>query len=61
MLGLLTLPVCIALSLGALIAKIPLSQAIRASIPFFVIGIIILIFITYVPEMTLFLPELVFR
>ena len=61
MLGLLTPPVCIALSLGALIAKIPLSQAIRASIPFFVIGIIILIFITYVPEMTLFLPDLVFK
>lgn len=54
--GLITPPVGIALMLSAEIAKVRLIAAIRAAWPFLVCGLLYMLLITYVPEISLWLP-----
>jgi tripartite ATP-independent transporter DctM subunit len=61
MIGLLTPPVGMVLYILARVAKIPLSRAIRAIAPFIVPLLIVLALITFIPELTLYLPKLVYR
>lgn len=55
--GLITPPVGIALMLSAEISKVRFIAAIRASGPFLLTGLIYLILITYVPQISLWLPS----
>lgn len=59
-LGLVTPPVGLCLSLASQIAEVPLHQAFKAAIPFFIVGFIVLLLITYWPAMVMFLPSMVF-
>jgi TRAP-type C4-dicarboxylate transport system permease large subunit len=43
---------------GCAIAKIPVHQAIRTIWPFYAAGIAVLLLVTYVPEISLWLPRL---
>jgi TRAP-type C4-dicarboxylate transport system permease large subunit len=55
--GLITPPVAICLSIGALIAQIPQREATREVIPFFIAAVAVLMVITYVPQVSLWLPH----
>jgi len=56
--GLITPPVAICLSIGALIAEVPQREATREVLPFFGAAVAVLMVITYVPQISLWLPEL---
>ncbi|WP_284231648.1 TRAP transporter large permease [Arenivirga flava] len=56
--GLLTPPVGIGLMLSAELAKVSMVKAIRAVAPFLIAGIAFLLLITFVPQISLFLPNL---
>ena len=56
--GLITPPVAICLSIAALIAEIPQKHATREVLPFFATAIAVLMVITYVPQISLWLPNL---
>ncbi len=56
--GLVTPPVGNCLYLGAVIAKVDLLALARASLPFLVVNLITLLLVTYLPQISLFLPSL---
>jgi len=56
--GLCTPPVGTILFVGSGIAKISVSQVIKPLIPFLVIMIIVLLLVSYIPEISMFLPKL---
>lgn len=56
--GLITPPVGVCLYVGAGIGKIPIERLVRAIIPFIIVQIIILLGITYFPDLSLFIPRL---
>ncbi|MFA9423918.1 MAG: TRAP transporter large permease [Sedimentibacter sp.] len=58
-LGLLTPPVGVCLLLGSQIAGSKFEKAVVSMLPFFIVGIIVLLLVTYVPALTLWLPSLV--
>lgn len=55
--GLLTPPVGIGLMLSAQLAKVNLVQAVKAVTPFLLAGLVFLLIITFVPEISLWLPR----
>ena len=57
-LGVVTPPVGLCLNLASKIAKCSLHESVLASRPFFIVGAIILLMITYIPSVVLFLPNL---
>ena len=57
--GLITPPVGINLYVGARIANLPAGDVIRKIIPFLIAGIIGLLIITYIPAITMLLPNLI--
>jgi tripartite ATP-independent transporter DctM subunit len=61
MIGLLTPPVGMVLYILSRVAKMPLTEAIRAVGPFLVPLLVVLVLITFIPEITLFLPGLIYR
>ena len=56
--GLVTPPVGNCLYLGAVIAKVDLLVLMRASLPFLAVNLVTLLIVTYVPQISLFLPSL---
>ena len=56
-LGLITPPVAICLSIGALIARVPTRVVTREVIPFYLAALGVLMLITYVPQLSLWLPN----
>lgn len=58
-LGLLTPPVGVCLLLGSQIAGSKFEKAVVSMLPFFIVGIIVLLLVTYVPALTLWLPGLI--
>jgi tripartite ATP-independent transporter DctM subunit len=60
-LGLVTPPVGLCISLAAKIAEVPLHKAVKATMPFMIVGISVLLLITYIPDIVLLLPELVYK
>lgn len=56
--GLVTPPVGNCLYLGAVIAKVDLLTLVRASLPFILVNLVTLILVTYIPQISLFLPSL---
>lgn len=57
-LGLITPPVAICLSIGSLIARVPARVVTREVVPFWLAAVSVLLLITYVPQLSLWLPNL---
>ncbi len=58
MIGLVTPPVGLHLFITSSIAKIPIASVIRASVPFIVMLLISLLLVTFIPQLSLFIPNL---
>ena len=56
--GLLTPPVGSVLFIGSAVAKLPMEQVVKATVPFYLCMIITLLLITFIPQISLFLPNL---
>jgi len=61
LIGLLTPPVGLGLFVVSDIAQIPFSKVCKAVLPFFIPLLLVLILITYIPQITLFLPNLIMK
>ena len=59
MIGLTTPPVGVCLFVCANIAKLPLTPVIRAILPFLLTNIIVLLLVSYIPEISTWLPSVV--
>lgn len=59
--GLLTPPVGTVLFVGSAIGKVTIEQATKAMLPFFYALLIVLLIITYIPEVTMWLPSIVVK
>jgi C4-dicarboxylate transporter DctM subunit len=59
MLGLLTPPVGLHLFISASIAKVNISEMVKAIMPMLIVLLIVLAIVTYVPQVTLWLPNLI--
>ncbi len=57
-LGLITPPVGVVLYAVSSVGKIKFGDLVRASMPMIVMALVVLILITYIPELTLFIPRL---
>lgn len=57
--GLITPPVGGVLFVGAAVAKLPMEQVVKALLPFFGALLLVLIAVTYVPALSLWLPQTV--
>ena len=55
--GLITPPVGAVLFVGSAVAKLKIEQVVRAMKPFFVILLFVLVLVTYVPQISLWLPR----
>lgn len=56
--GICTPPVGTILFVGSGIAKVPVTQVIKPLLPFLAIMVIVLMFVSYIPEISMFLPRL---
>jgi tripartite ATP-independent transporter DctM subunit len=61
MLGLLTPPVGFSVFIASDLAKIPVSEGFKKTFPFIIPLFVTLILVTYIPELVLFLPRLIFE
>lgn len=59
--GLTTPPVGVCLFVASSIGKVSMTKVVRASAPFLLICLIVLMLVTYVPSITLFLPNLLIK
>ncbi|GAA1217958.1 TRAP transporter large permease [Prauserella alba] len=57
-LGLVTPPVGVNLFVAAGIAKVPLAEVVKGIRPFFAAGLVVLLLVAYVPELSNWLPDL---
>jgi len=58
MLGLLTPPVGLAMYVTGEISNVPIEKVFRESFPFLIVGLIVLVLVTYFPQISLFLPRI---
>jgi tripartite ATP-independent transporter DctM subunit len=58
MIGLTTPPIGVCLFAGASIGKITIVEATKGVLPFLIVSLVVLMIVTYVPQVTLFLPGL---
>ena len=56
--GLLTPPVGAVLFIGSAVAKRPMEKVVKATLPFYLCMIIALLLITFIPDISLFIPKL---
>ena len=56
--GLLTPPVGAVLFIGSAVGKLPMEKVVKATVPFYICMIIVLLLITFIPQISLFLPGL---
>ena len=59
MIGLLTPPIGMCLFTTARVANITLDKMIKEVMPFYIPLVIVLLMVTYIPDLVLFLPRLV--
>ncbi|MEC5424533.1 TRAP transporter large permease [Virgibacillus sp. C22-A2] len=57
-LGLMTPPVGVCLFVAAQIGKVSMGKVVRELIPFFAVGILVLLLVAFIPQVTLYLPSL---
>ena len=56
--GLLTPPVGAVLFIGSAVAKLPMEKVVKATLPFYLCMIITLLLVTFVPAISMFIPNL---
>ncbi len=56
--GLLTPPVGSVLFIGSAVSKVPMERVVKATLPFYLCMLVALLLITFIPEISLFLPRL---
>ena len=56
--GLLTPPVGAVLFIGSAVAKIPMEKVVKATLPFYICMLITLLLITFIPQISMWLPAL---
>jgi len=56
--GLLTPPVGAVLFIGSAVSKVPMEKVVKATLPFYVCMVISLLLITFIPGISMFLPNL---
>lgn len=56
--GLLTPPVGAVLFIGSAVGKVPMERVVKATLPFYMLMIITLMLVTFIPSISLFLPSL---
>ena len=56
--GLLTPPVGAVLFIGSAVSKLPMEKVVKATLPFYICMLIALLLITFVPQISLWLPQL---
>ena len=56
--GLLTPPVGSVLFIGSAVGKVPMERVVKATLPFYLCMIITLLLITFVPQVSLWLPTM---
>ena len=56
--GLLTPPVGAVLFIGSAVAKLKMEKVVKATLPFYLCMLVALILITFVPQISMFLPNL---
>lgn len=56
--GLLTPPVGAVLYIGTAISKVPMERVVKATLPFYLLMIVTLLLVTFIPEISLWLPSL---
>lgn len=61
MIGLLTPPVGLVLFVLSKVSGVPFERCVRATMPFLVPLVLVLLLLTFVPQITLFLPNLLYR
>ena len=59
--GLLTPPVGTVLFVGAAIGKVSILEATKAMLPFFYALLVVLLIITYIPEVVMWLPNMLVK
>ncbi|MCM2674129.1 TRAP transporter large permease [Alkalicoccobacillus plakortidis] len=58
MIGLSTPPVGVCLFVASSFAKVRIGQTVKELIPFFAVAVIVLLLVSYIPQLSLFLPSL---
>lgn len=58
-LGLCTPPVGTSLFVGCAIAKLPIEKSLKALLPFYAVMLVLILIVTFVPEISLWLPNLI--
>jgi tripartite ATP-independent transporter DctM subunit len=61
MIGLLTPPVGMVLFVLSKVSNVPFEKCVKATMPFLVPLVIVLLLLTFFPKLSLFLPELLYR
>ena len=56
--GLLTPPVGAVLFIGSAVGKVPMERVVKATLPFYLCMIVALLLVTFIPQISLFLPSL---
>ena len=56
--GLLTPPVGAVLFIGSAVGNVKMEKVVKATLPFYLCMIIVLLMITFIPEITMLLPNL---
>ena len=56
--GLLTPPVGSVLFIGSAVGKVKMERVVKATLPFYICMLIVLLLLTFIPEITMFLPNL---
>ena len=60
MLGLLTPPVGMVLFVLSRVSRVPFEQCVRATLPFLVPLLAVLLLLTFIPQLVLWLPQLLY-
>ena len=59
--GLLTPPVGAVLFIGSAVGKVKMEKVVKATLPFYACMIVVLMMITFIPEISMFLPKLLMK
>lgn len=59
--GLLTPPVGAVLFIGSAVGKVKMEKVVKATLPFYACMVVVLLMITFIPEISMFLPNLLMK
>jgi TRAP-type C4-dicarboxylate transport system permease large subunit len=61
MIGLLTPPVGLVLYVLSRVSRVPFEACVSATLPFLVPLVVVLLLVTFVPQLSMWLPTLIYR